>query len=130
MPRGGARPNSGGRREGAGRKKGSGTTKTLKTNALAQQAAGEGALPLEVMLRAMRHHLSPGHLDLDKAAAFAKDAAPYVHPKLAAVQLTGKGGGPLEFASMTDADLDTRIAELERAVREGAGREGIGALPG
>jgi hypothetical protein len=93
MPRGGPRPNSGGRREGAGRKKGSGTKRTSKTNVLAQQAAGQGALPLEVMLLAMRHHLAENNLD--RAAAVAKDAAPYLHPKLQAVTLSGPGGGAI-----------------------------------
>ena len=33
--------------------------------------------------------------DADAAARFARDAAPYVHPKLAAIEHTGAGGEPL-----------------------------------
>jgi hypothetical protein len=40
----------------------------------------------------------------------AKDAAPYVHPKLAAVELTGKDGGPLEILEMTDKDRARALA--------------------
>lgn len=71
MAHGGARP-------GAGRKKGSATT---KTRAIADRAVADGITPLEVMLAAMRHHFSESRLDA--AAAIAKDAAPYMHPKLA-----------------------------------------------
>ena len=49
--------------------------------------------PLEVMLMAMEAHVAAG--ELDKAADRAKDAAPYVHPRLATVQATGKGGEPI-----------------------------------
>lgn len=79
MPRGGARQNSGGKRANAGRKKGAATKRTRKTNIIAEKAAGEGAQPLQVMLEAMRKHHADGNLD--KAAAIAKDAAPYVHTK-------------------------------------------------
>ena len=87
MPRGGARANSGGKRSGAGRKKGSPTKRTLKTNEIAEKAAGEGVLPLQVILEAMRSHYAAG--DLDRAAAFAKDAAPYQHPRKNAVTVEG-----------------------------------------
>lgn len=41
------------------------------------------ASPLEVMLAAMRNAVLNGNLDL--AHDFARDAAPYVHPRLGAV---------------------------------------------
>lgn len=88
MPRGGKRP-------GAGRKKGSQTKRTRKTNAIAQQAAGEGVLPLTVLLEAMRSHYAAKNLD--RAAELAKDAAPYVHPKRASVTVDGKVGVSLEI---------------------------------
>jgi hypothetical protein len=36
--------------------------------------------------------------DLEKAASFAKDAAPYMHPRLAAVEHTGEDGGPIDHS--------------------------------
>ncbi len=86
MPRGGKRP-------GAGRKKGSATKKTRKTTKLAQQAAGDGPLPLEVLLKVMRHF--DAKKQFAKAAAIAAQAAPYLHPRLSAVQHGGKDGGPI-----------------------------------
>jgi len=94
MPRGGPRVNSGGHRPGAGRKNGSGTVRTQKTNEIAQKAAGEGAQPLQVMLEAMRSHRDAGNLD--KAAAIAATAAPYVHPKKSAIAVEGMVGMCLE----------------------------------
>jgi hypothetical protein len=108
MPRGGYRPGTGGRRPGAGRKKGSATRRTRKTNALAQKAAREGPQPLQVMLDAMRDHFARG--ELDAAAEIAKAAAPYCHPKLAAVQPDKTPPGP-PLKPVTEA-----IAEQERAL--------------
>jgi hypothetical protein len=70
----------GGRRPGAGRKPGSLTT---KTRAIAEQAAASGKTPLEIMLEAVAEvYLAKGPV-----AAFdlAKDAAPYLHPRIATV---------------------------------------------
>jgi hypothetical protein len=83
--------NRGGPRAGAGRKAGSATTKTRE---IADKAAADGITPLEVILKAMRVNLSrfdatsdPDHLAA--AAIFAKDAAPYIHPRLSAVEVDG-----------------------------------------
>lgn len=106
----------GGPRKGAGRKAGS---ITRKTREIAEKAAADGITPLEVMLRAMREHVSHadklqaeaedaavaalvGDVDPDiavkyrqaaltaitDAAAMAKDAAPYMHPRLANINST------------------------------------------
>jgi hypothetical protein len=83
----------GGARKGAGRKPGSATK---KTRAIADKAAAEGITPLEVMLEAMNAFRSAG--DLEKAASFAKDAAPYIHPKLAAIEHTGADGGAIDHS--------------------------------
>ena len=80
----------GGKREGAGRKKGA---QTKLTQEIAAKASAEGISPLEVMLGAMRNAWE--NQDKDGAARFAKDAAPYVHPRLAAVEHTGKDGKDL-----------------------------------
>lgn len=94
--RGGARPN-------AGRKKGAATA---KTRAIADKAAAEGITPLEVMLKTMsalmeRAEALQANQDPDddtnplklmiQAADVAKDAAPYMHPRLAAIDHTTNG---------------------------------------
>jgi hypothetical protein len=97
----------GGKRPGAGRRKGSLTT---KTRAIAEKATAEGLTPLEVMLKAMRRHADAEQWD--EAAAHAKDAAPYIHPKLAAVQHTGRDGGPILTADLSKLSND-QLATLE-----------------
>src|SRR5262245_61202695 len=87
MPHGGKRP-------GAGRKPGSKNRRPSERRAAARRAVekvmAEGVTPLEVMLAAMRQHYAAGNLDA--AAEIARHAAPYVHPRLQAVEHTGKGG--------------------------------------
>lgn len=90
----------GGRRTGAGRKPGSATKKTRE---IADKAAAEGVTPLEYMLQVMRRptdHEDPKVAIAREAMAFeaAKAAAPYMHPRLAAVEHTGEDGGPLRHA--------------------------------
>lgn len=96
--RGGARPN-------AGRKPGSAT---VRTREIADHAAATGVTPLEVMLMAMgalveqaqaRDKL-PGAGEerlklLIAASGVAKDAAPYIHPRLQAIEHTGPDGKDL-----------------------------------
>lgn len=52
-------------------------------------------LPIDVLIGAMRQAWEEGEIEL--AAAYAKDAAPYFHPKLANIEMTGKDGGPVGF---------------------------------
>ena len=73
----------GGRPRRAGRKPG---VANKRTRAIAA-AAAEGLLPLQVMLEAMRSAHARG--DLAAAAAFAKDAAPYCHPRLTSAEVGG-----------------------------------------
>lgn len=77
-----------------GRKKGTPNKRTEAAKALVTRAASEGILPLEVMLGAMRDAWEKG--DKTGAATFAKDAAPYVHPRLANVQHSGDADNPVE----------------------------------
>lgn len=77
MPRGGARP-------GAGRPKGRESAATTRKRQVAAKALADGVTPLEVMLEAMRTLYQGG--DLIAAAGVAKDAAPYVHPKLSQIE--------------------------------------------
>lgn len=94
----------GGKRNGAGRKKGSATEKTRE---IANQAAAEGITPLQVMMEAMIEHRTAGRLD--KAAAIAKDAAPYMHPRLSYVK---------SDVTLSDADADEALeTELEGLLR-------------
>lgn len=74
----------GGKRNGAGRRKGS---LTRKTTEVAERAIEQGVTPLEVMLKAMTVHYDAG--EYDAAAAVAHLAAPYVHPRLSAMQVSG-----------------------------------------
>jgi hypothetical protein len=75
----------GGKRPGSGRKKGSANRKTRE---IADRAIEEGTSPLEYMLSVMRDEgAESGRRD-----DMAKAAAPYVHPRLAAVEHTGKDG--------------------------------------
>lgn len=94
----------GGARKGAGRKAGAATTKTRE---IADKAAKEGITPLEVMLNAMREHAlaadkapkaSEARLKLMTAAsAIAKDAAPYIHARLATIEHKGNADMPLQI---------------------------------
>jgi hypothetical protein len=86
-------PSIGGKREGAGRKRG-GITK--KTTEIAQRYIESGNLtPLEVMLTAMQKCIEKD--DWMSAHTCAKDAAPFVHPRLATVEHGGQGGGPIRY---------------------------------
>lgn len=114
----------GGKREGAGRKPGALSTKTRK---VAEAAATEGITPLEVMIENMRfaHESAEGFLrkliesetpiegfdaykEMLRLRAMsqecAKDAAPYMHPRLAAIEHTGASGGPIEIVSKRQRD--------------------------
>lgn len=91
----------GGKRAGAGRKPG---TKSSKTKEIADRLMASGVTPLEVMLMALRYHtdlvvaeLAKGDVadkavivaELGLASTYAKDAAPYMHPRLNAVDHSG-----------------------------------------
>jgi hypothetical protein len=90
MPSAEKRGGWGGRRPGSGRKRGGLNEKTRK---IAEKAATEGITPLEVQIETMRALWAEANqgnvLDLDKAeraCAIAKDAAPYIHPRLSSVE--------------------------------------------
>ena len=91
----------GGRRPGAGRKPGSANKQTRE---IAEKAMAEGITPLDVQLQTMRALWAEANagdtFDVDKAmqaCGVAKDAAPYIHPRLSSIEaaLGGEGGGPL-----------------------------------
>ena len=80
----------GGKRAGAGRPKGAPNKATA-----ARQAAVEasGLTPLDYLLSVMRD----GNEDLAARLDAAKAAAPYVHPKLAALELSGNEQKPVSL---------------------------------
>lgn len=82
--RGGARP-------GAGRKKGSATAKTRE---IANKAAESGLTPLEYLISVMQDETNERKERVSAAIA----AAPYIHPRLAAIEHSGEGGGPINHS--------------------------------
>lgn len=79
----------GGKREGAGRKKGS---HNKASQARQREVEKTGITPLAYMLKLMRDPRATKAV----RAEMAKAAAPYVHPRLAAVEHTGGDGAPIE----------------------------------
>jgi hypothetical protein len=109
----------GGRRQGAGRKPGAATRRTRE---LAERAAAEGVQPIDVLLGVMRLHWARG--EWAEAAAVAKDAAPYCHPRLQSVQLEKP---PLVAAVPT---VGAAVDETERALLALAREIARGAVAG
>jgi hypothetical protein len=101
----------GGKRPGAGRKTGS---LSKRTREIAEVAAAKGITPLEVMMKVMHQlyeeasNIQDEELGdkalaneariklLNMAATVGRHAAPYVHPRLSAIEHTGKDGAPLQ----------------------------------
>jgi hypothetical protein len=79
----------GGARPGSGRKKGS---VTRRTREIANACIESGLTPLEYMLQIMRdiRQQQPDRLRA------AESAAPYIHPKLAAIQHSGDKDNPVQ----------------------------------
>lgn len=81
----------GGPRPGSGRPKGSVNKLDSEARAWAQES---GLLPLKYLLGVMRDTEQPQEMRMDAAKA----AAPYVHARLQAVQLSGEDGGAIQVA--------------------------------
>ena len=78
--------NRGGRRPGAGRPV---SSKNQRSAEIARAAAESGITPIEVMLGTMRELWASGTPEAKREAAeIAKDAAPYIHPRLASIDQT------------------------------------------
>lgn len=99
-----------------GRTKGTRNKRTAAIQAVVDQGALEGLTPLEVMLGAMRDAWSNG----DKAAAanFAKDAAPYLHPRLSNVQHSGDAENPVETVTRIELTSPETDNGTHRATAE------------
>lgn len=94
--RGGARP-------GAGRKKGSVSEAKViggkVSGRVAKSLAATNATPLEIMARVMAGDVTVTEMQFEAAKA----AAPYIHPKLSAVQMNATVRK--SFADMSDEEL-------------------------
>ena len=98
----------GGRRPGAGRKRGA---VTRRTQEIAEKALANGITPLDYLLSVMRDATKDGAQRLDAAKA----AAPYVHPRLAAIEHSGNADKPLSMQIVTGVPRE----ELEQPIANG-----------
>src|SRR5262245_29888782 len=131
-----ARGSKPGERRG-GRQRGTPNKATARRQA---EVAATGVTPLDALLKKMRYHIklfeaeiAKGEeadgktlaLAMDKAAEAARDAAPYVHPRLAAVQHTGADNGPIEHTVSISAkdELLRRFAEIAARLHAAEGEE-------
>lgn len=82
----------GGKRPGAGRKKGQVSQETAARKSFQAKALESGITPLDYMLRILRDESQ------EQSARFAaaKEAAPYVHNRLAAVTHAGDDESPIK----------------------------------
>jgi hypothetical protein len=99
----------GGKNLGSGRKMG---TRTKLDHASVERPAPDISKPLEVMLEAMRQHWAQGQWE--RAAAIAKLAAPYVHPRLSSIE---QKPAPIDVTKLTDEELETLRSIYLRAER-------------
>lgn len=82
----------GGKREGAGRPAGAVTKRTREA---ADAAAKDGLTPLDYMLSILRDETQ----EQEKRMWAAEKAAPYVHAKLASVEVSGDQENPLSVVT-------------------------------
>lgn len=94
----------GGKREGAGRPAGAATKRSRE---MADKAAAAGLTPLSYMLSILRDDKA----DVKDRMWAAEKAAPYVHPKLAAIEHSGS----LDVTTQTKEQRDAAVAAAARA---------------
>lgn len=96
---------------GAGRKSGTPNKASIERQ---KKVAATGLTPLDYMLQAMRDPKA----EAGRRDDMAKAAAPYVHPKLASMQHTGRNGGPIQTMDVTKLKgmSDQELELLERAL--------------
>ncbi|MFU0503639.1 hypothetical protein [Pseudaminobacter sp. NGMCC 1.201702] len=94
-----------------GRQKGTPNRATARRE---REISKSGMTPLEYMLKVMRNPKA----DAGRRDDMAKAAAPYVHPKLASMQHTGRNGGPIQTVDITRLKgmSDQELEVLERAL--------------
>ena len=107
MARPKGQPKLGGRKKGVPNK----VTATWR-----QEIAASGLTPLEYMLSMLRDEEQKPEMRFEAAKA----AAPYLHPKLATIEHSGKDGGPIEHAHTIDA-FTSRISRMSARTPEDGG---------
>ena len=92
-----------------------------RTRLIAEAAIADGDAPLNVLLSVMRKAYADK--DLPLALDAAKAAAPFCHPRLAAIEHTGKDGGPIATMGVSARErIARKIDQLAaRAAVRGAG---------
>jgi hypothetical protein len=113
----------GGYRAGAGRKKGAAT---IRTRQIANELARAGETPLQLMINAMRElcqwaqSAPTTEVRIERtlaAVAVAEKAAPYIHPRLAAVAATVRQVSSVR--DLSDSELVALIRSLGGDVIDG-----------
>jgi len=103
-----------------GRKKG---TPNKASAARAREIAASGLTPLDFLLHVMRDESREVECRLEAGKA----AAPYVHPKLANIEVSGKDGGPLQVKLVNYSPPEQLGPEAVSAA--GVARTGTGLPP-
>lgn len=111
----------GGKREGAGRPAGAANKKTRE---IADKAALDGITPLEVMLQTMRDAWDGGSKGL--ACQIAKDAAPYMHPRLTAVDAEVNANVNGNYQPIPVAERDPIPVDAPAGAASGGDPEALG----
>lgn len=106
-------------RKTGGRQKG---VRNRATEAVRADVIATGITPLDFLLGIMRDEKSDKELRLEAGKA----AAPYVHPKLANIELTGKDQGPLQVNIVRFSDRATEPLGTARLPVQGVGGAGTG----
>jgi hypothetical protein len=100
----------GGKREGAGRKKGSHNKRTAELQACIRAS---GLDPLQFLIQIMRSPKAPLEMRIDCATR----AAPYLHPRLTAVEHSGPAGAvQVETKHYTDIEAVRLIGRFLQKV--------------
>jgi hypothetical protein len=93
-----------------GRQVGSRNKRTIAKRDELARMIDKGISPLEYMLDVMRDETR----ETEERLEAAKASAPYIHPRLSAIQHTGKDGDPIqvEEVSTTTEELKNRLKRL------------------
>lgn len=103
----------GGVRAGAGRKK---LSSNVMNEQARMQAVSSGETPLEFLLKAMRNDQNEFSVRLDAAKA----AAPYIHARLSAIDMTSKTDGTIRLISDKPMSENDWANEVGMGSSEGA----------
>lgn len=90
---------TGGSRPGAGRKPG---VPNKRTAEMVERVASNGIMPLDYMLQILRDE----NAEPEARMWAAEKAAPYLHPRLSALQVAGEGGEPLRSETRVILSFD------------------------